>query len=155
MKPSTLVRAAATAMPVLPDRVHTHARLEALGEAARRTPLAIERGDVALALGRMAREHLLVLDGALEEALAGLARERAVVEAADLVAADGTRAHRAGAVSVGEQLRHPAVRARVVRRHVLLLKLMLLLLSQYVHALDIDKHGRLLLTEMVLLMMQM
>ena len=40
----------------------------------------------------MARKYLLVLDGALEEALAGLARERAVVEAADLVAANRTRA---------------------------------------------------------------
>ena len=95
VKASALVGRAAAAMPVLAYRVHAHARLETLGEATGRTPLAIERGDVALDVAaRVAREHLLVLHGALEEALARLARERAVVEAADLVAAYRTRAAR-------------------------------------------------------------
>ena len=112
MKPSALVRAPAAPVPVLSDRVHSHARLEAFREAAGRTPLPVERGDVALGLARVAREDLLVLHGALEEALAGLARKRAVVEARDLVAADGTRADRlpvgaaAGLVRVAAREQH-------------------------------------------------
>ncbi len=94
VKPGAFVRAATSSVSVLSDCVHSHARLQALGEPTRRTPFAVERSDVALAFGRVARKHLLVLHGPLEEALAGLARERAVVETADLVAADGTRAHR-------------------------------------------------------------
>ena len=54
----------------------------------------VERRYVALAITGVTCELLLILDGSLEEALAGLARERAVVEAADLVATNGTGAHR-------------------------------------------------------------
>ena len=104
MKPGALVRAPAAPVPVLSDRIHAHPRLQALGEATRRTPLPIERGDVALALARVTREYLLVLHGALEEALAGLARERAVVEAGYLIAAYGTRADRLPVGGLGRVL---------------------------------------------------
>ena len=65
-----------------------HADTEALLEAAERTPFALSLVDLA-ALIRHTRVHLLVLHGALEEALAGLAGEQAVVVAGHLVAADG------------------------------------------------------------------
>ena len=68
-----------------------HSRLEALVEPARGALLPGGDGDRAL---RAPQAHvvLLVLHGALEETLAGLAGEDAVVEARDLVAADGARA---------------------------------------------------------------
>ena len=94
MKPSALIRAPTASMPILSNRVHSHARFEAFRKAAGWTPLPVERGYVALGLARVTRENLFVLNGALEEAFAGLARERPVVEARDLVAAYGTRADR-------------------------------------------------------------
>lgn len=56
-------------------------------EAAEGAALPLGLVDEARAV-RDARVHLLVLHGALEEALARLAREQAVVVAADAVAAD-------------------------------------------------------------------
>lgn len=68
-----------------------HPAAEALVEAAGGALLARGDGDGAAAAAQ-AHVVLAVLHRALEEALARLAREDAVVEAADLVAADRTRA---------------------------------------------------------------
>ena len=116
MKPCALVRAPAAAVSVLANRVHSHARLKTLGEPTRRTPLPIERGYVTLVLGGVAREHFLVLHRSLEEALAGLARERAVMEAAYLVAADRTGAHGADHITGGASARDhlTAVESQVI-----------------------------------------
>ena len=90
MKSGAFVGRAAAAVAIFADGVDAHARLDALLEAARGAAFAIVRRDVALAVARVTREHFFVLHGALEEAFARLARERAVVEATDFVAADGT-----------------------------------------------------------------
>ena len=95
LEASALVGAASAAVPVLAYRVHPHARLQTLGESTGGTPLTVERGYVALTLTRVTCEHFFVLHGAFEEALARLAWESAVVEAGYVVAAYGTRAHRA------------------------------------------------------------
>ncbi len=81
---------AAAAHSILAHRLELHAHLEALLEAAVGAALAL----MLVYLTRLlvhARVQLLVLHGALEEALAGLAREQAVVEAAHLVAAHRTQ----------------------------------------------------------------
>ena len=86
-----------------------HADVEALLEPAEGTPLPLGLVDVTAALGH-ARVDLLVLHSPLEEALAGLAREQAVVVAGHLVAAHGAQLldHVLG---VGE-VRGPGYRAR-------------------------------------------
>lgn len=63
-----------------------HANFEALLKTAIGTPFPLRLVDVTGPFGD-ARVHLLVLDGALEETLAGLAGEQPVVVAGDLVAA--------------------------------------------------------------------
>lgn len=67
-----------------------HADVEALLEAAEGAALPLRLVDVAAAVGH-ARVDLFVLHGSLEEALAGLAREQAVVVARHLVAAHGAQ----------------------------------------------------------------
>lgn len=86
-----------------------HADLEALLEPAEGTPLPLGLVDVTAALGD-ARVNLFVLHSPLEEALAGLAGEQAVVVAGNLVATHGTKFldHVFG---VGE-VRGPGYRAR-------------------------------------------
>lgn len=63
-----------------------HSDFQALLETAVGTPFALSFVDVAASL-RDARIHLLVLNGALEEALAGLARQKTVVISRYFVAA--------------------------------------------------------------------
>ena len=66
-----------------------HANLETLLEAAVGTPFALRLIDGAVPI-LYARIDLLVLHCPLEEPLAGLAGEQAIVVAGDLVAADRT-----------------------------------------------------------------
>ena len=66
-----------------------HAHLEALLKATVGTSLTLTLVNVAAALCD-ARVDLLILNGSLEEALAGLAGEQAVVVAGDAVAAHRT-----------------------------------------------------------------
>ena len=75
----------------LADTFELHSRVEAFFEAAGRAFFARGDGDRTGGAPK-ADVVLLVLHGSLEEALTALAREDAVVEARDFVAADGARA---------------------------------------------------------------
>ena len=77
-------------MCVLSLTFQFHARFETLVESAGRTLFPGGDGDWALSAPQT-HVVLLVLDGPLEETLARLAGENAVVESGDLVTAHGTR----------------------------------------------------------------
>lgn len=75
---------AAAAHPVSADGLQLHANVETLLEAAVGAALSLRLVDVTTPVGHTG-VHLLVLHGALEEALAALAGEQSVVVAAGLV----------------------------------------------------------------------
>jgi len=85
-----LISGTASPCPVFSDRLQLHSHLKALLKPAGRALLP--SGNCHRALGSsQAHIVLLVLHGSLEEALAGLAGENAVVEPRDLVATHRTR----------------------------------------------------------------
>ena len=103
-------RVAAAGHSVLSDGGQHHSLAQTLLEAAVLTPVSLLLRDHALAVGD-ARVHALVLDRALEEALAALARDDAVVESRRAVFTYHAKS------SVGSGLR-PKTPSAAARAHV-------------------------------------
>lgn len=84
---SALISAPATSRAILPNCFKLHTHVQALLETTRRTLLPRSHGYRAT---RAPKAHIIlaVLDGALEESLARLARENPVVKAAYFVSAN-------------------------------------------------------------------